>query len=210
MFWSIKQLFSQTYKPNCELKFSISTEKYLCKRDKYSCRHLRMKRLKVINTTKIVSVDEKSWSMVSLVSERKRGGIEVKGHCSQHSVGTSNRWLLLLLAVAVRRQQWKNKNKPVVFCRHHSPKQGWQCEKDQEQSMKCWTKVLCVSALIWLSCCCGPSTKTATPPSLSLLISLDCPRISVSGLPSPRIPAGRADFVKNKTRGGSKSVLNGA
>lgn len=76
--------------------------------------------------------------------------------------------------------------------------------------MKCWTKVLCVSALIWLSCCCGPSTKTATPPSLSLLISLDCPRISVSGLPSPRIPAGRADFVKNKTRGGSKSVLNGA
>ena len=66
--------------------------------------------------------------------------------------------------------------------------------------MKCWTKVLCVSALIWLSCCCGPSTKTATPPSLSLLISLDCPRISVSGLPSPRIPAGIADFIRNKMR----------
>ena len=44
-------------------------------------------------------------------------------------------------------------------------------------------------------------------PSLSLLISVDCPRISVSGLPSPRIPAEIADFIKNKTRW-SKSVLN--
>ena len=49
--------------------------------------------------------------------------------------------------------------------------------------------------------------ENGNSPSLSLLISVDCPRISVSGLPSPRIPAEIADFIKNKTRW-SKSVLN--